>query len=280
MQEAIAKDYSPRLSPQEVSKTITSAGVAKAATSWWQLFVLGILGGIYIAIGGHTYLIAREQGMGMIVAGAVFSVGLVLVVVAGAELFTGNVLMIVGCLHQRFGLVHVAKNWTVVWLGNLVGGLACAYLIFQTNLLGTPDNLNALGRLAAGISDTKMALPFGVVFLRGVFCNMLVVLAVILALFCKDVISKIFAIVLPITAFVAAGFEHCVANMYLIPLGMLAKGIPVHEHWTAIHNIFPATLGNIVGGMFIILAHPERMKKLWGRVSASLGTGGVPKSTP
>jgi formate/nitrite transporter len=269
MAESVTRDYDPKLSPKEVSKTITSAGVVKATTSWWQLFVLGILAGIYISIGGHTYLIAREQGMGLIVAGAVFSLGLVLVVIAGAELFTGNVLMILGFLHHRFGLVHILKNWVVVWLGNLVGALAFVLLVFKAQMIGPPENLNTLGQLAATVCEKKMALSPWVVFLRGIPCNMLVVLAVILALFCKDVVSKICAIILPIMAFVAAGYEHCVANMYLIPLGMSAKGVAFQDQWVAFANILPATLGNIVGGLFIVLAHPERLKKLWIRVTGS-----------
>ena len=137
MNNMSSKEYDPKLTPQEVQVTISQLGIKKANTKIWQLFLLGILAGLYISIGGHAFLVALEQGMGKIIGGAVFSVGLVLVVIAGAELFTGNIMMIVGALSTLFPIRKILKNWTVVYLGNFVGSFLFAFLIFKSGLLGT-----------------------------------------------------------------------------------------------------------------------------------------------
>lgn len=253
--------YHPTLTPRELGDRISALGVKKANTRSWQLYLLGVLAGLYIALGAHVFLVALNEGLGKIAAGAVFAVGLVLVVIAGAELFTGNIIMIVGGLTGRFPLRRMLRNWLVVYLGNLTGALGAALLIWQTGLLGHAGSVNALGLLAARIAAAKIALPSGEAFLRGVFCNMLVILAILMALLSRDIISKIACCVLPIMVFVAAGFEHCVANMYLIPLGQLAAG----AGWGALFgmwpNLLPVTLGNIVGGIFILLIHPNRIRQ-------------------
>jgi formate/nitrite transporter len=200
--------------------------------------------------------------MGKVLGGAVFSVGLVLVVIAGAELFTGNIIMIIGAITRMIAVRSMAKNWLTVYGGNFVGSILVAVLIWNSGLLGTADNVNELGTLAAGVAEAKLSLTFGQCFIRGIFCNMLVILAIILATMSKDVISKIFACVFPIMTFVACGFEHCVANMYLIPLGLFAEGITLYEQAVLFKNIIPVTLGNIVGGMLILLIHPQRIRQL------------------
>ncbi|MBU0478993.1 formate/nitrite transporter family protein [bacterium] len=256
------KGYDPKLSPKELQTQISYLGIKKANTKIWQLFLLGILAGLYISIGGHAFLVALEQGMGKIIAGAVFSVGLVLVVIAGAELFTGNIMMIVGAISTFFPIRKMLKNWTVVYLGNFVGAFLFAFLIFKSGLLGTHLDINKLGQLAIKISADKLNLSFTECFIRGIFCNMLVILAIIMAYFSKDIISKIFCCILPIMVFVASGFEHCVANMYLIPIGLFVKGVPFYKQYIIFQNLIPVTLGNIAGGLFILVIHPNRIRQL------------------
>ncbi len=255
-------NYDPKLSNAELSTSISVLGIKKANTKPWQLFLLAILAGLYIALGGHIFLVAMVEGMGRIVGGAVFSVGLVLVIIAGAELFTGNIIMIVGAITARFTIRQLLTNWVVVYFGNLAGAVLTAMLVYQSGLLGSVEAPNALGLLSANIADAKLSQSFYEAFLRGVFCNMLVILAIILATIAKDVISKIFCITLPIMTFVACGFEHCVANMYLIPLGLFAKGVPLLEQSVLFTNVLPVTLGNIAGGLFILMIHPNRIRQL------------------
>ena len=262
MNNAPPKEYNPKLSPQEVQSKISSLGIKKANTKIWQLFLLGILAGLYISIGGHAFLVALEQGMGKIIAGAVFSIGLVLVVIAGAELFTGNIMMIVGALSTLFPIRKILKNWAIVYLGNFVGSFLFAFLIFKSGLLGTHLDINKLGQLAIKISENKLNLSFAECFIRGIFCNILVILAIVTSFFAKDIISKIFCCILPIMVFVASGFEHCVANMYLIPIGLFVKGVPFYRQYIIFQNLIPVTLGNIVGGLFILIIHPNRIRQL------------------
>ena len=254
--------YHPSLTPNELGKSVSALGIKKANTRAWQLFLLGILAGLYISLGGHVFLVALNEGAGKIVAGSVFAVGLVLVVIAGAELFTGNIIMIVGSITGRFPLRSMLRNWLFVYLGNLVGAFGTAVLIWHSGLLGHAGDLNDLGQLAAKISDAKLVIPFGEAVLRGFFCNILVILAILMALLSKDTISKIACCILPIMAFVAAGFEHCVANMYLIPLGELAGGSGVGAFTGMWSNLLPVTLGNILGGIFILIVHPNRIRQI------------------
>ncbi|MCK5804068.1 MAG: formate/nitrite transporter family protein [Lentisphaeria bacterium] len=254
--------YTPTLSPKEFAQTVSVLGIRKANTRSWQLFILALLAGLYISFGGHAYLVCIEQGMGRIVGGMAFSVGLVLVVVAGAELFTGNVIMIVGAMTLLFPWRRVFKNWATVYAGNFVGSILFAWLIWKSGLLGMPGALNGLGQKAVSVAEGKLALPFAACFIRGMFCNMLVVLAIIMATMSKDVISKIVCCMMPVAVFVACGFEHCVANMYLIPVGLLAKGMPLFQQGDIFHNLLPVTLGNIVGGVLILVIHPNRIRQL------------------
>ncbi len=257
--------YEPALTAHEFSLKISALGIKKANTEGWQLFLLALLSGLYISIGAHLFLVAIEQGMGRIVGGAVFSVGLVLVVIAGAELFTGNIIMLVGAVTRLFSARKVLRNWLVVYLGNFGGAVLFAWGVWHAGLLGPPEHLNKLGELAGNVAQNKLALSFGACFLRGVFCNMLVILAIIMATLSKDIISKIACCMLPIMAFVACGFEHCVANMYLIPLGLLAGGDTLLQVPLSLglwHNLVPVTLGNIVGGAAILFMHPNRIRQL------------------
>jgi formate/nitrite transporter len=263
--------YSPALSGKQVTHAISMLGMKKANTKAWQLLLLGILAGLYIGIGGHLFLVAMQAGMGRIVAGMVFSVGLVLVVVAGAELFTGNVLMVVGALTRRVSLGQMLRNWTAVYLGNLAGSLLLVGLVGASGLLfrnGVPTDV---GALAGTVAMAKLNLSFGEAFCRGILCNMLVILAIIMAILSKDIVSKIVCCILPIMAFVASGYEHCVANMYLIPAGMLAKQSMLADSAAIVLNFVAVTLGNVVGGIGILMIHPNRIRQFlmltWGRDS-------------
>jgi formate transporter len=254
--------YDPKLSYKELTSTISALGIKKANTHPWQLFLLGILAGLYIGFGGQLFLVALVEGMGKVAAGAVFSVGLVLVLIAGAELFTGNIIMLVGTVSHFIPIRNTLRNWITVYIGNFVGSFVFAVLIWKSGLLGGPDDLNGLGVLAVKVSQAKLAIPFTQCLIRGIFCNILVILAIIMVIMAKDITSKILCCVLPIMAFVACGFEHCVANMFLIPIGLFAKGIPAFDQFIMFKNILPVTLGNVVGGMFILLIHPNRIRQL------------------
>ena len=263
------KNYDPKLSYSELGKTISKLGEKKANSKPYQLLLLGVLAGLYISLGGHLFLVALNAGMGKIVAGAVFSVGLILVVIAGAELFTGNVLMLVGAVTRRYSFRKLIRNWIFVYIGNFIGAAAYTWLVYRAGLFGAPETMfggvlevPAIGELAAGIAAKKLALPFEQALLRGIFCNMLVILAVIMSAMAKDIISKMLCCVVPIMTFAAIGFEHCVANMFLIPIGLLVDGASIATHLSIWSNILPVTLGNIVGGVFILFIHPNRIRQI------------------
>lgn len=277
-----AQNYHPVLTPKEYSRSFSALGIKKANTRTWQQLLLGFLAGMYISVGSHLFLVAVNAGMGRIWAGAVFGVGLVLVVVAGAELFTGNIIMIVGTITRQFSLARMLRNWVAVYGGNLAGAYLFALIVWGSGIFGTPDKLTDIGAVAVKVAEAKLSLTFGQAFLRGVLCNMLVILAIIMALMSKDIVSKILCCILPIMAFVASGFEHCVANMYLIPAGLLAKGVPLADQAIIWHNILPVTLGNIVGGIGILILHPNRIRQLaalWGprRAPAADASDGIPR---
>lgn len=253
--------YEPALSVNELNKRVMALGIKKANTKVWQLFLLGILAGLYIGFGGHVFLIALQLGMGKIVGGAVFSVGLMLVVIAGAELFTGNIIMIVNTVVSIYSINKILINWVTVYIGNFVGSILLVLIIWESGLLGAAGQLNDLGELALKIANAKMSLPFMEAFLRGILCNILVVLAVLMATMSKDIVSKMLCCMMPIMAFVASGYEHCIANMYLIPLGLIAGGASLSELSGIFQNILPVTLGNIVGGIFILIVHPNRIRQ-------------------
>ncbi|MHC5144541.1 MAG: formate/nitrite transporter family protein [Planctomycetota bacterium] len=254
--------YDPKLTNKELSETISALGMKKANTHPWQLFLLGILAGLYISFGGHLFLVALTEGMGKVMAGAVFSVGLVLVLIAGAELFTGNIIMLVGTITHLIPFKLMLRNWITVYLGNFAGAFGFAFLIWKSGLMGNLDAPSQIGLLAEKIADAKLAISFSECLIRGIFCNMLVILSIIMVTLSKDVTSKILCCILPIMTFVACGFEHCVANMFLIPIGLFVKGTPAIEHVYMFKNILPVTLGNIIGGVLILLIHPNRIRQV------------------
>jgi formate transporter len=251
-------------SPEKIAERVENVGVAKAGLPLLPMAALGVLAGGFIGLGALGFtLVASDASLGFaatrVLGGVAFSLGLILVVVAGAELFTGNNLLVMAWVARRISLGRLLRNFGVVYLANLAGALGLALLVFwsgQWKMAG-----GAVGRAAVEIAAAKAALPFTEALVRGVLCNVLVCLAVWLAVAGRNVADKILAIVFPIAAFVAAGFEHCVANMYFIPLGILLKGSGVgpaapdldHLDWAGFaHNLLPVTLGNLVGGSVMV----------------------------
>lgn len=255
------------LSPVEISKSVSAIGEKKAAATIFDLFVFGILAGIYIAFGGNvsTAILSGgtlDAGLARFLAGSVFSVGLMLVLIPGSELFTGNILMTVGFIYRKYSFVRVLRNWLIVYFGNLLGAVIIAWLGFNSNLLGSLSNLTSIGTVAVKIAETKLQLGFMEALCRGILCNMLVCLAVIMCIASKTVTGKIFGIYFPIMAFVASGFEHSVANMYFLPVALMVKGEFISKFFTIFNNLIPVTIGNIIGGLLIVLLHPKAEKRL------------------
>jgi len=201
-------------------------------------------------------------GFSKLIAGSAFSVGLMLVVIAGAELFTGNNLMVTSTLAKEITFRSMLRRWILVYAANFIGSLVLALLFYFSGLWKTGGN--ALGASAVKIAYAKVSLPFGEALFRAIGCNWLVCLAVWMALAARQTVGKIFAIFFPIMAFVAIGFEHCVANMYFISMGIFLHnwaGIPAPKgidpgilHWGSFlyRNLLPVTIGNIIGGGFFV----------------------------
>ena len=252
--------------PQTIAETIAnSVNVKKTTSPWLSVFVLAILAGAYIGFGGLlmsvvTFDMGPHFGVGFtkFVGGAVFSVGLMLVVIAGAELFTGNNLMITSTLTRDITFGIMLERWVLVYVANFIGSIILVFLFYLSGLWKTGDG--ALGAAAVKIAYTKISLPFVEALVRAIGCNWLVCLAVWMALAARHTIGKIFAIFFPIMAFVAIGFEHSVANMYLIPTGLALnawENIPFPAGANAMifnwggflyRNLLPVTAGNIIGG--------------------------------
>ena len=260
------EDQAPKNIAETVAQTV---GVAKATSPWLSVFVLGILGGAYIGFGGFlsttvTFDTAAKFGLGLtkLLSGAVFSVGLMLVVIAGAELFTGNTLMVSSVMSREITFGTMVKRWSLVFIANFLGSVLVTLLFYYSGLWKTGDG--AVGASAVKIAYNKINLTFSEALWRGIGCNWLVCLAVWMALAARHTIGKIFAIFFPIMAFVALGFEHCVANMYFIPTAILfvhgaalppIPGVDLNAiNWINMlwKNLLPVTIGNIIGGAVFV----------------------------
>ncbi|MBM3248471.1 MAG: formate/nitrite transporter family protein [Candidatus Omnitrophica bacterium] len=250
------------LSPFEMSKAISDIGEKKASETIFELFIFGILAGMYIAFGANVATAvlsggSLDAGFARFLSGSVFSVGLILVLILGSELFTGNILMTIGLIYQKYSLIKVLRNWLVVYFGNLLGGIIIAWLVFNSGLLVRSGSLTSVGAVAVNIAQNKMDLGFVEALCRGILCNMLVCLAVIMCIAAKTIMGKIMGIYFPIMTFVASGYEHSVANMYFLPAGLMAKGEFISGFFTMFNNLIPVTIGNIIGGLLIVLLHPK-----------------------
>jgi len=255
--------------PANVADTLAkTVCVQKTNNSAWKLMILGILAGIYISFGAAIATLVGSDagkyvgvGMSKILVGGVFSVGLMLVVIAGAELFTGNNLMLMSALDGKVPFSKVVRKWFVVYVANFIGSIFIAYMILASGLWKGGDFLT--GVTALKIANAKVHLLWSEAFVRAILCNILVCLAVWMAIASQNVVGKIFAIFFPIMTFVALGFEHCVANMYFIPLGIFLKSTGAAAAsgldlsgltWGSFinNNLIPVTLGNMIGGALFV----------------------------
>ncbi|OGI43986.1 MAG: formate transporter FocA [Candidatus Muproteobacteria bacterium RBG_16_65_31] len=256
-------------SPAQIAARVEHVGVTKALLPTGPTIALGALAGAFIALGAMLFTLVMTQagdgfGLMQLLGGVAFSLGPILVVVGGAELFTGNNLIVMAWAHRKITTRALLRNWTLVYLANFMGALVLVALAFLSGHLALGDH--AVGAHALTIALVKVNLPFWEAFFRGVLCNVLLCLAVWLCYAAHDVASKILAIMFPISAFAALGFEHSVANMYMIPIGILAAADPAIVAVAGAapdalaglslagfgRNLLPVTLGNIVGGGVLV----------------------------
>jgi formate/nitrite transporter len=258
--------------PAQTVEALSESGIKKGTAPVWKLFLLGIMGGVFIAFASegsnaaiHTI---QSVGVGKALAGALFSTGLMMTVLFGAELFTGNMLMITAFLKRKISFSSMIRNWGVVYLGNFVGSVIIAILINVSGQLDFSSGL--LGAFTVKTAAYKVNLTFIKAFSMGILCNILVCTAIWMAFNAKDAAGKILGIFFPIWLFITSGFEHSIANMYYIPAGIIAKGNPgyirgaldlgvsaeamAQLNWNGFifGNLIPVTLGNMVGGLLFI----------------------------
>lgn len=258
------------LMPDAIALAAENLGVKKAHYDTPTLFALAVLAGAFIALGGLFATVAMSGAEGMLpygvtrlLGGLVFSMGLILVIVGGAQLFTGDALMVMAWASGRLHAREMMRVWTTVWIGNFVGAAGTALLVFLSGQYTFGHG--AVGASALYFAVAKSSLPTTQAFFLGILCNVLVCLAVWLALGARSVGDKILAITFPVAAFVAAGFEHCVANMYFVPLGLLIEWGAPDSFWHELGRAAPAipvgrylvnlaavTLGNWIGGAVMV----------------------------
>lgn len=256
---------------EELTEVVNMTGQHKASRISSKLFLLGILGGVYISFGAIFYTVMSSYGghpaFIKLIGGVAFSLGLILVVLAGAELFTGNNLMVFSYMNNKITLMKLLRNWTFIYLGNFIGSILLVVLLFYSEQYLSGNAL--VGKKALGIAQGKIELNFVSAFVRGLLCNVLVCLAIWLTMLSKSITGKVLGIIFPITGFIVMGFEHCIANMYLIPMGIFIKNFAPSGFWTItdldfnsfsnltieaflLNNLLPVTIGNIIGGVFFV----------------------------
>jgi len=263
---------------REIAQELNAIIEKKTGESLISILLFGVLAGAYIGFGAAAAatVMAYEGlpvALSKFLAGTVFCVGLILVIIPGSELFTGNILMTAGLIDRSVRPLRVLRNWICAYIGNFVGACLLAFAVFGSGLLGTVEEPSAVGVAAAKIASAKIALPFVQALLRGVLCNMLVCLAVILAIASRTTFGKILGIYFPIMVFVLSGYEHSIANMYFLPAGLLAGGTFWTGFGSMFSNLIPVTLGNIIGGTLVIVLHPARARRI---VSAFRRSGPAP----
>lgn len=244
------------LSPKEVAYAWVDIGRNKVNYTPKNVFFLALLGGFFVGLGAHGFLVVTQSlstidvGFAKFMGAAVFPVGIMLVVLAGGELFTGNTLIASAWANKEIRFGQYFRNLSLVYFGNLVGSLLLVYMLYQANLY-----TGHLAEKAIAVAEVKVSLTFYEAFLRGILCNVLVAIAVYMQVASKEVIGKIFALWFPVMLFVLSGYEHSVANMVFIPLGA-ALGGDIDLVQAIMNNFIPVTLGNIVGGSgFIALLY-------------------------
>lgn len=291
--------------PAEIVNRVVEAGCKKAGLTAWQQLLLGALAGAFIAFASEGSNMAihtiESVGLAKALAGALFSTGLMMVVITGAELFTGNMLIVVSCMEGKTRWPMMLRNWFFVYIGNFLGSLIVAGLI----LLSGQFNFSAglLGGFTIKTAVYKVNLSFMNAFTMGILCNWLVCMAVWMSQAAKDISGKLLAIFFPIWLFITSGFEHSIANMYYIPAGILAKANPVWVQAAAsigvteekletlnwqnffVNNLLPVTLGNMVGGAVFVgtmfwLAFLLKQRKNVDAAERERGTGTKVRKEP
>ncbi|NCB41657.1 MAG: formate/nitrite transporter family protein [Clostridia bacterium] len=275
------------LTPSEILDCALQSGEKKAKMPILAQLLLGFLAGAFIAFAAEGSNMAAfnllaqptTYGLGKALAGALFGTGLMLVIVVGGELFTGNTIMVAALFEKRISFGKLLQSWSVVYIGNLIGSVFIAYMMVRSGLFNSGENV--LGGMTIKIAAYKVGLSFEQAFFLGIMCNWLVCLAVWMSYSAQDITGKLLAIFFPIWLFITSGFEHSIANMYYIPAGILAMS---NEKWVAaamnhgmtienltnmnwkafaINNLVPVTLGNIVGGsIFVAGAYWLTYKKI------------------
>jgi formate/nitrite transporter len=262
--------------PHEIAAYTVKSAVKKARRMPLQTLLLAFLAGAFIAFAAegsnmaafNLMMHAESYGLGKALAGAIFGTGLMMVLIAGADLFTGNNLMVLGVLERKITLTEMFKNWLIVYFGNFLGAMFITYMIAGSGLLESGSY--GLGAVTVKIATYKVGLTFSEAVILGVLCNWLVCIAVWMAYGAKDMTGKIMAIFFPIWLFITSGFEHSIANMYYVPIGILAKGNAAivnqamaigvtpeklaHLNWGTffMKNLLPVTIGNLIGGAFFV----------------------------
>jgi formate transporter len=266
--------------PPQMASRAEAIGIRKANLDFWSMLTLAILAGAFISAGAlfsttaSAGASALPYGVGRLLAGLVFSLGLIMVIVAGAELFTGNNLIVMAWANGKVSTLKLVRNWAIVYLGNFIGSILTVGIMFGAQQYTFSKGL--VGLTALNTALTKATFAPTQAFFLGVMCNALVCMAVWLCFSARSTTDRILSIIFPITAFVAAGFEHSIANMYFVPMGLLIKQFAPDSFWAMdslakatpvvtpatyanltwsnffINNLVPVTLGNIVGGAVLV----------------------------
>ena len=243
--------------PEEIAKNFIQVGIKKAGLPKIRMLVLGIFAGFFIALAGAGSVVASSTveslSLSKFMSGIVFPAGLLMVILAGSELFTGNALIVISVVEKKVKLKDMLVNWLIVYAGNLIGSLLVAFAFVYGDCTSLLDGM--VGLALVNSAAAKTAMGTGVAFIRGILCNFLVCIAVWIAAAAKEPIGKIAGLFLPIAIFVMCGFEHSVANMFFIPAGMLCDSLTGGYAGLSllgmIHNMVPVTLGNIAGGLIV-----------------------------
>jgi formate/nitrite transporter len=241
--------------PREIARKIETLGVDKARSDTLTVLVLAVLAGAFISLGALFFTVVITNGafgfgVNRLLGGVSFCLGLILVVVAGAELFTGNNLVAMAWASGRIGIREVTRNWALVYVGNVIGCLGTVLLVVWGDIAGVGNGL--VGETALGIAQAKAGLTVGEAFARGILCNALVCLAIWLAMGGRSVTDKIMAIIFPIAAFVTVGFEHSIANWFFLPYGVALGELGAVPLAGAAKNLTSVTVGNIIGGTLLV----------------------------
>ena len=278
--------YSAISTPPQIVAANMNAAKGKTELPLGRMILLGIFAGMFIAGGASASSLAMHAisnvGLARLVAGTIFPVGLMMIVLVGGELFTGDCLMIMGCIHGKFSVSKMVKVLIVVYLSNLVGSLLFAGLVYASGQYNYTNGM--LGAFTIKVALGKVNLSFGAAVASGILCNIFVCMAVLMATAARDISGKIWGIFFPILTFIVSGYEHCVANMYYIPAGIFAKASSTYAslamesygyttlqldslNWAnfVVKNLIPVTIGNILGGMVFVglplyLIHRQKLK--------------------